>query len=232
MANLTVDVLDASGKKAGTAELPAEVFDVATNVPLIHQVVVAQRAASRQGTAATKTRADVRGGGKKPYKQKGTGRARQGSTRAPQFAGGGTVHGPQPRKYDQRTPKKMKAAALRGALSDRARAGRVHVVAGFGVDDKPSTKAALGTIAALTDRTHVLVVTERSDELTVKSLRNLEQVHLLTADQLNTYDVLVSDDVVFTSGALEAFLAGPATGKSAKAVATETEAASEKEATK
>ncbi|GAA4736336.1 hypothetical protein GCM10023216_31930 [Isoptericola chiayiensis] len=232
MANLTVDVLDASGKKAGTAELPAEVFDVATNVPLIHQVVVAQRAASRQGTAATKTRADVRGGGKKPYKQKGTGRARQGSVRAPQFAGGGTVHGPQPRSYDQRTPKKMKAAALRGALSDRARAGRVHVVSGFGLDGVPSTKTALGTLSALTDSTHVLVVTERSDEVTVKSLRNVEQVHLLTADQLNTYDVLVSDDVVFTQGALDAFLAGPATGKSVKAVATEGEAATAKEAAK
>ncbi|MFV2145317.1 MULTISPECIES: 50S ribosomal protein L4 [Isoptericola] len=236
MANLNVDVLDATGKKSGTAELPAEVFDVATNVPLIHQVVVAQRAASRQGTASTKTRGEVRGGGRKPYKQKGTGRARQGSTRAPQFAGGGTVHGPQPRKYDQRTPKKMKAAALRGALSDRARAGRVHVVSGFGVDGVPSTKTALGTIAKLTDRKHVLVVTERSDELTIKSLRNVEQVHLLTADQLNTYDVLVSDDVVFTQGALDAFLAGPTTGKSVKAVATEgeaeVEAASEKEATK
>jgi large subunit ribosomal protein L4 len=236
MANLNVDVVDTTGKKSGTAELPAEVFDVVTNVPLIHQVVVAQRAAARQGTASTKTRGEVRGGGRKPYKQKGTGRARQGSTRAPQFAGGGTVHGPQPRSYDQRTPKKMKVAALRGALSDRARAGRVHVVSGFGVDGVPSTKTALSTLAALTDRRHVLVVTERSDELTIKSLRNVEQVHLLTADQLNTYDVLVSDDIVFTSGALDAFLAGPATGKSVKAVASETEAAAEaapeKEATK
>ncbi|MFI2103702.1 50S ribosomal protein L4 [Isoptericola sp. NPDC019693] len=232
MANQTVDVLDAQGKKAGTAELPAEVFDVATNVPLIHQVVVAQRAAARQGTHATKTRGEVRGGGRKPYKQKGTGRARQGSTRAPQFAGGGTVHGPQPRKYDQRTPKKMKAAALRGALSDRARAGRVHVVAGFGLEGAPSTRTAVKTIAALTGREHVLVVTERSDELTILSLRNVEQVHLLTADQLNTYDVLVSDDVVFTEGALAAFLAGPATGKSVKAVATESEAAETEEATK
>src|SRR5690606_23549284 len=141
MANVTIDVLDASGKKAGTAELPAELFDVQTNVPLIHQVVVAQLAAARQGTHATKTRGEVRGGGKKPYRQKGTGRARQGSTRAPQFAGGGVVHGPQPRDYSQRTPKKMKAAALRGALSDRARADRVHVVAGFGIDGAPSTKA-------------------------------------------------------------------------------------------
>ncbi|WP_159791596.1 50S ribosomal protein L4 [Puerhibacterium puerhi] len=230
MTALTVDVLDASGKKAGTAELPAEVFDVVTNVPLIHQVVVAQRAAARQGTHATKTRGDVAGGGKKPYKQKGTGRARQGSIRAPQFAGGGTVHGPQPRSYDQRTPKKMKAAALRGALSDRARAGRVHVVAGFGVDGKPSTKTALKTLSALTDRRHVLVVTERSDELAILSLRNVPSVHLLAADQLNTYDVLVSDDVVFTEGALAAFLAGPAKG--AKAVATESEAATTEEAAK
>ncbi|MCP2264769.1 50S ribosomal protein L4 [Promicromonospora thailandica] len=222
---LSVDVVDAQGKKSGTAELPAEVFDVAVNVPLIHQVVVAQRAAARQGTHATKTRGDVRGGGKKPYKQKGTGRARQGSTRAPQFAGGGTVHGPQPRKYDQRTPKKMKAAALRGALSDRARAGRVHVVTGFGLDGTPSTKTALGTIAKLTTREHVLVVTQRDDEITIKSLRNVPEVHLLVADQLNTYDVLVSDDVIFTEGALAAFLEGPAKG--AKAVAAESEIGSE-----
>jgi large subunit ribosomal protein L4 len=225
MTSLTVDVLDAQGKKAGTADLPAEVFDVVTNVPLIHQVVVAQRAAARQGTHATKTRGEVRGGGRKPYKQKGTGRARQGSTRAPQFAGGGTVHGPQPRSYDQRTPKKMKAAALRGALSDRARAGRVHVVSGFGIDGKPSTKTALKTLAQLTERPHVLVVTERTDEATILSLRNVPEVHLLVADQLNTYDVLVSDDIVFTQGALAAFLAGPAKG--AKAVATEAEAAEE-----
>ncbi|MCL1870409.1 MAG: 50S ribosomal protein L4 [Promicromonosporaceae bacterium] len=226
-----VDVLDAQGKKAGTAELPAEVFDVVTNIPLIHQVVVAQRAAARQGTHATKTRGEVRGGGKKPYKQKGTGRARQGSTRAPQFAGGGTVHGPQPRSYDQRTPKKMKAAALRGALSDRARAGRVHVVSGFGIDGTPSTKTALKTLSTLTERPNVLVVTERTDEATILSLRNVPEVHLIAADQLNTYDVLISDDIVFTEGALAAFLAGPAKG--AKATATESEAAeAAEEATK
>jgi len=229
MAALTVDVLDATGKKAGTAELPAEVFDVQTNVPLIHQVVVAQLAAARQGTHDTKSRGEVRGGGRKPYKQKGTGRARQGSTRAPQFAGGGVVHGPTPRDYSQRTPKKMKAAALRGALSDRARAGRVHVVTGFGIDGQPSTKAAINSLANLSPRKHVLVVLERGDELTSKSLRNAEQVHLLVADQLNTYDVLVSDDVVFTEGALAAFLAGPATGSSVKAVASESEAADEAE---
>lgn len=220
---LTVDVIDAKGKKAGSAELPAEVFDVQTNVPLIHQVVVAQLAAARQGTHSTKSRGEVRGGGRKPYKQKGTGRARQGSTRAPQFAGGGVVHGPTPRDYSQRTPKKMKAAALRGALSDRARAGRVHVVAGFGIDGVPSTKQALASLAHLAPRRNVLVVLERGDDLTLKSLRNAEQVHLLVADQLNTYDVLISDDVVFTKGALDAFLAGPAKGGSAKAVATESE---------
>jgi len=221
---LTVTVLDAKGKKAGTADLPAEVFDVQTNVPLIHQVVVAQRAAARQGTASTKTRGDVSGGGRKPYKQKGTGRARQGSTRAPQFAGGGVVHGPTPRSYDQRTPKKMKAAALRGALSDRARAGRVHVVTGFGVEGTPSTRAALQVLRTLSSRKHVLVVLERGDEVTARSLRNVPEVHLLVADQLNTYDVLVSDDVVFTQGALDAFVAGPAKGRSAKAVATSSEA--------
>ncbi len=220
---LTVDVIDAKGKKSGTAELPAEVFDVQTNVPLIHQVVVAQLAAARQGTADTKTRAEVRGGGKKPYKQKGTGRARQGSTRAPHFAGGGVVHGPTPRDYTQRTPKKMKAAALRGALSDRARNGRVHVITGFGIDGKPSTKAAVAALANLSSRKNVLVVLERGDELTLKSLRNVEQVHLLVADQLNTYDVLISDDVVFTQAALEAFVAGPAKGPSATAVASSAE---------
>jgi len=225
----TVDVLDAAGKKAGTAELPAEVFDVTTNVPLIHQVVVAQRAAARQGTHATKTRGMVSGGGKKPYRQKGTGRARQGSTRAPQFAGGGTVHGPQPRDYSQRTPKKMKAAALRGALSDRARAGRVHVVKSIVAGDTPSTKAAVAALARVVEGRSALVVLTRTDEISWKSLRNAASVHVIAVDQLNTYDVLVNDDVVFTADALEAFLAGPAKGASVKAVATESEAAAQAE---
>lgn len=221
--NLTVDVLDAAGKKSGSTELPGDVFNVEVNVPLIHQIVVAQRAAARQGTHSTKTRAEVAGGGRKPYKQKGTGRARQGSIRAPQFAGGGVVHGPTPRDYTQRTPKKMKAAALRGALSDRARANRVHVVAGFGIDGVPSTKQALVALDSFSlskpnfaDLKHVLVVHERGDEVAVKSLRNVESVHLLPADQLNTYDVLISDDVVFTEGALAAFLQGPAKAESAE----------------
>jgi large subunit ribosomal protein L4 len=187
-------------------DFPAEIFDVEVNVPLIHQVVVAQQAAARQGSHATKTRGEVRGGGRKPYKQKGTGRARQGSVRAPQFAGGGTVHGPQPRSYDQRTPKKMKAAALRGALSDRARNDRIHVVEGLVEGDKPSTKAALTALAGLTERVRTLVVLERSDALTWLSLRNAPQVHIVAVDQLNTYDVLASDDVVFTKGAYDAFV--------------------------
>jgi large subunit ribosomal protein L4 len=210
---VTVDVVSPTGEKSGTAELPAEVFGVQVNVPLIHQVVTAQLAAARQGTHATKTRGAMRGGGRKPYRQKGTGRARQGSVRAPQFAGGGTVHGPQPRSYAQRTPKKMKAAALRGALSDRAQNGRVHVVTGFVDGAEPSTKAAVTALARLTERNHVLAVVERTDELAWKSLRNAERVHVLFPDQLNTYDVLVSDDVVFTQGALDAFLAGPSTAR-------------------
>ena len=202
----TVDILDAAGKSTGTAELPAEIFDVATNVPLIHQVVVAQLAAARQGTASTKTRAEVRGGGKKPYRQKGTGRARQGSIRAPQYAGGGIVHGPQPRDYSQRTPKKMKAAALRGALSDRARLGRVHVVSELVSGETPSTASALAALRNVVADRRVLVVVQRDDELTVKSLRNVASTHLIWVDQLNTYDVLVNDDVVFTAAALEDFL--------------------------
>jgi len=191
-------------------DLPAEIFDVEVNVPLIHQVVVAQQAAARQGTHATKTRGEVRGGGAKPYKQKGTGRARQGSTRAPQFAGGGIVHGPQPRKYDQRTPKKMKAAALRGALSDRARNDRVHVVESLVSTEAPSTRLALGALATVSDRQHFLVVLERNDSITWLSLRNAPQVHIVAVDQLNTYDVLASDDVVFTKGAYDAFVNGAA----------------------
>ena len=204
-AALSVAIVDSKGSKTGTVELPAEIFDVEPNIPLMHQVVVAQLAAIRQGTHATKTRGMVRGGGRKPYRQKGTGRARQGSTRAPQFAGGGVVHGPQPRDYTQRTPKKMKAAALRSALSDRARNGRVHVITEFLVADKPSTKQALAGLRNLTDR-KALVVVGREDTLSVLSLRNLPDVLVTWADQLNTYDVLNSDDVIFTADALDGFL--------------------------
>ncbi len=193
-------------------DLPADVFDVDVSVAVIHQVVVAQQAAARQGTHATKTRAEVRGGGAKPYRQKGTGRARQGSIRAPQFTGGGTVHGPQPRSYEQRTPKKMKAAALRGALTDRARNGRVHVVESLVAGEAPSTGDALRSLRGLADARHFLVVAERADRLTWLSLRNAPEVHLIAPDQLNTYDVLVSDDVVFTHAAYEAFVAQASRG--------------------
>jgi large subunit ribosomal protein L4 len=191
-------------------DLPAEIFDVQTNVPLLHQVVVAQLAAARQGTHKTKTRAEVSGAGRKPFKQKGTGRARQGSIRAPHMTGGGVVHGPTPRDYSQRTPKKMKAAALRGALSDRARNGRIHVVAELVAGTKPSAKEALATLRGVSERKNLLVVIERANDVAALSVRNLADVHVLYADQLNTYDVLVSDDVVFTKAAYEAFVAAKA----------------------
>jgi len=206
----TVQITTPAGTADGSVELPADIFDVTANVPLMHQVVVAQLAAARQGTHKAKSRGEVRGGGKKPYKQKGTGRARQGSTRAPQFTGGGVVHGPVPRDYSQRTPKKMKVAALRGALSDRARDGRVRVVEAFVSGEKPSTKAALATLRKATESRKVLVVLSSTDELNWLSLRNEATVHLLEAGQLNTYDVLVADEVVFTKDALDEFLGVPA----------------------
>ncbi|HZA04669.1 MAG TPA: 50S ribosomal protein L4 [Propionibacteriaceae bacterium] len=208
----TIDVLDATGSKAGTVELPSELFDVTANIPLIHQVVVAQLAAARQGTHATKGRGEVRGGGKKPYRQKGTGRARQGSIRAPQYVGGGTVHGPQPHGYAQRTPKKMIAAALRGALSDRAREGRVHVVQELVPGDVPSTKTALAALRAATSSDKVLVVLHRDEDLSWLSLRNVVTVHALAVDQLNAYDVLVNDEIVFTEAALDAYVGHRARG--------------------
>ncbi|MCQ9164594.1 MULTISPECIES: 50S ribosomal protein L4 [unclassified Arthrobacter] len=191
-------------------DLPAEIFDVQTNVPLLHQVVVAQLAAARQGTHKTKTRAEVSGAGRKPFAQKGTGRARQGSIRAPHMTGGGIVHGPTPRDYSQRTPKKMKAAALRGALSDRARNGRIHVVSELVSGTKPSTKSAKALLATVSERKNLLVVIERSNDVAALSVRNITNIHVLYVDQLNTYDVLVADDVVFTEAAYEIFISGRA----------------------
>jgi large subunit ribosomal protein L4 len=188
-------------------EFPSELFDVPSNIPLIHQVVTAQLAAARQGTHKTKNRGEVSGSGVKPFKQKGTGRSRQGSIRAPEHRGGGVVHGRQPRDYSQRTPKKMIAAALLGALSDRARNGRIHVVDALVTGDVPSTKQVAETLAGLTNGKRQLVVLERTDELSLKSIRNLKHVNLLAVDQLNAYDVLLSDDIVFTRGAFEAFVA-------------------------
>lgn len=209
MATATkLEVLDAAGKKAGTVELPESIFGVETNVPLIHQVVTAQLAAARQGTHKTKNRGEVSGSGVKPFKQKGTGRSRQGSVRAPEHRGGGVVHGPVPRNYAQRTPKKMIAAALNGLLSDRVRGNRVHVVEGFGVADKPSTKTAREFLAKVAPGKRVLVVLDRAEEVSLLSVRNLAHVHVLSQDQLNAYDVVVSDDVVFSKAAFDAFVAG------------------------
>ncbi|CAN5384198.1 50S ribosomal protein L4 [soil metagenome] len=205
----SIDVVDSAGKKTGSVDLPAAIFDVQTNVPLIHQVVVAQRAAARQGTHKTKGRGEVSGSGVKPFKQKGTGRARQGSVRMPQHRGGGTVHGPQPRDYSQRTPKKMIAAALLGAISDRARGDRLTVVDSLGKGDVPSTKAAASVLASVTGK-NVLIVLERGDEVSYKSVRNLKQVHVLFADQLNAYDVVNSDDIVFTKAAFDSFVGAKA----------------------
>jgi large subunit ribosomal protein L4 len=206
MASLKIDVHTPAGKKDGSVELPAHLFDVEPNIALMHQVVTAQLAAKRQGTHSTKTRGEVSGGGKKPYRQKGTGRARQGSTRAPQFTGGGVVHGPQPRDYSQRTPKKMIAAALRGALSDRARNERIHAVTELIGGQTPSTKSVKTFLATLTERRKVLVVIGRSDEVSAKSVRNLPGVHVISPDQLNTYDVLDADDLVFSVEALDAYI--------------------------
>ena len=216
-SNASIDVVDSSGKKTGSVELPASVFDVQTNVPLIHQVVVAQRAAARQGTHKTKGRGEVSGSGVKPFKQKGTGRARQGSVRMPQHRGGGTVHGPQPRDYSQRTPKKMIAAALLGAISDRARGDRLTVVDSMGKGDVPSTKAAASVLASVSGK-NVLIVLERGDDVSFKSVRNLKQVHVLFADQLNAYDVVNSDDIVFTKAAFDSFVGSKA--PKAKAAST------------
>ncbi len=206
----SVDVIDATGKKSGSIELPAAVFDVVTNVPLMHQVVVAQLAAARQGTHKTKRRGEVSGAGRKPFKQKGTGRARQGSIRAPQHRGGGIVHGPVPRDYSQRTPKKMIQKALLSALSDRARADRIHVVKGLGTDTAPSTKVAAKLMAQTAPGRNVLVVIGRDDVNGQKSVRNLPGIHAVHPDQLNVYDVLNSDDIIFTAEALETFVASKA----------------------
>jgi large subunit ribosomal protein L4 len=216
---LTLDIKSAEGKKVGSVDLPSELFDVQANVPLIHQVVVAQLAAARAGTAKTKNRGEVSGTGKKPFKQKGTGRARQGSVRAPLQRHGGVSHGPVPRKYDQRTPKKMIAAALKGCLSDRQREDRIHVV--DSITSTPSTQAAIAAIRQFSDRKNVLVVLSRSEDLAWRALRNAENTHLIVNDQLNAYDVLVSDDVVFSESAIREFIAGPA--RVASAVARESE---------
>jgi large subunit ribosomal protein L4 len=203
------DVYSLDGTKTGSVDLDPEVFDVDPNQAVMHQVVTAQLAAARSGSANTKTRAEVRGGGAKPWRQKGTGRARQGSIRSPQWTGGGVVHGPKPRSYAQRTPKKMIRLALRSALSDRARGARIKVLEDYAFD-VPSTKAARGALDALSleGRTLVVISEWEADETAVLSFRNLPTVHIIPGDQLNTYDVLRSDWVLFSRASLET-----ATGK-------------------
>ena len=198
----SVDVKTADGKAAGSVELDDAIFGVQPNVPVMHQVVTAQLAAARQGTHDTKTRGEVRGGGKKPYRQKGTGRARQGSTRAPHWVGGGVTHAPKPRSYAQKTPKKMIRLALRSALSDRASDGKIIVLDGWGID-APSTKAAVKLLDSLGITGRALLVLGDEDEHVFKSFRNLgTSAHCLVSRELNAYDVLVSDWVVFTKATL------------------------------
>ena len=219
--SLTIDIKNSAGAKVGTVDLPGEIFDQQTNIPLIHQVVTAQLAAARQGTQKAKNRGETSGSGKKPFAQKGTGRARQGSIRAPLQRGGGVAHAVRPRSYFQRTPKKMIAAALKGVLSDRQRNERIYVI--DSITSAPSTKAAIAAVRQFSDRRHVLVVLSRAEDIAWRSLRNAEDMHLLVPDQLNAYDVLKSDDLVFTQAAINDFLAVPAKGKGATAVARESE---------
>jgi large subunit ribosomal protein L4 len=219
--SLTIDIKNAAGAKVGSVDLPGEIFDQQTNIPLIHQVVTAQLAAARQGTQKAKNRGETSGSGKKPFAQKGTGRARQGSIRAPLQRGGGAAHAVRPRTYFQRTPKKMIAAALKGVLSDRQRNERIYVV--DSITSAPSTKAAIAAVRQFSDRRHVLVVLSRAEDIAWRSLRNAEDMHLLVPDQLNAYDILKSDDLVFTQAAINDFLAGPVKGKGATAVARESE---------
>jgi len=219
--SLTIDIKNAAGAKVGSVDLPGEIFDQQTNIPLIHQVVTAQLAAARQGTQKAKNRGETSGSGKKPFAQKGTGRARQGSIRAPLQRGGGAAHAVRPRSYFQRTPKKMIAAALKGVLSDRQRNERIYVI--DSITSAPSTKAAIAAVRQFSDRKNVLVVLSRSEDIAWRSLRNAEDMHLLVPDQLNAYDILKSDDLVFTQAAINDFLAGPVKGKGATAVARESE---------
>lgn len=214
--SLKVDVKNAKGSVVGSVDLPAEIFDVQANIPLIHQVVTAQLAAARAGTAKAKNRGEVSGSGKKPFKQKGTGNARQGSIRAPLQRHGGASHGPIPRSYDQRTPKKMIKAALRGTLSDRQREDRIHVI--DQIAESPSTSVAIAAVRQFSDRKNLLVVVSRTEDIAWRALRNSTDLHLIVNDQLNAYDVLKSDDVVFTEKAIREFITKPAT-----AVARESE---------
>ena len=224
----TVTLKTRDGKDAGSLELDASVFGVQPNVPVMHQVVTAQLAARRSGTQSTKTRAEVSGGGKKPFKQKGTGNARQGSTRSPHFSGGGVALGPKPRKYNQKTPKKMVKLALRSALSDRAAEGKVVVVDAWDFAT-PKTKDAKAALAALGVQGKALVVVDVNDTNTIRSFLNLPEVQLIEVNELNAYDVLCSDVVIFSKATLpgEVAEAAPAKKPAKKAAAKKADAADE-----
>ncbi len=222
MSSITLH--DSSGKSSGSIDLLDDMFGIEPNVAVMHQVVTAQLAARRSGTQSTKTRRDVAGGGAKPFRQKGTGNARQGSITAPHFRGGGVAFAPKPRSYEQKTPKKMKKLALRSALSDRASEDKIVVVEDFGFDT-PSTKGAIALLESLGTEGRVLVVIADGDEITWKSFRNLQQVHVITASELNPYDVLVADILLFSRDTLPGgespAAESPATGEADK---TEAEA--------
>jgi large subunit ribosomal protein L4 len=215
-----ITLKNAAGNDAGKVDLDDTTFGIEPNVSVMHQVVTAQLAARRAGTQSTKTRSEVRGGGAKPYRQKGTGNARQGSIRAPHYSGGGVALGPKPRKYDQRTPKKMIGLALRSALSDRAGEGKIVVVDAWGFD-KPSTKAAKAALAGLGIEGKALVVVDRDDAAAALSFRNLIEVQLITPAELNAYDVLCNEYIVFTQATLPAAAAAP---KATRAAVTNADA--------
>jgi large subunit ribosomal protein L4 len=200
---LTADLYSADGKKTGTIDLKEEIFGIEPNTAVMHQVVTAQLAAARAGTHSTKTRAEVRGGGRKPWRQKGLGRARHGSIRSPQWIGGGVAHGPKPRDYSQRTPKKMKRLALRSALSARAADGQIKVVETFDIWEKPKTKNAIALLEAMSISGKVLLLAEDHEKTALKSFRNLKGVIASSVGQANTYDVLWADTIVMSQGTLE-----------------------------
>lgn len=203
------ELWDADGVKKGQLDLAPEIFGIEPNVAVMHQVVTAQRAAARAGTHSTKTRAEVRGGGRKPWRQKGTGRARHGSIRAPQWVGGGVAHGPKPRDYSQRTPKKMRRLALRSALSTRAAAGQIKVVETFDTWEGPKTKQAVALLDAMAVSGKVLLIAEDHERVAIKSFRNLAQVIASNLGQANTYDVLWADTIVMSRGTLDLGQAAP-----------------------
>ncbi len=220
----TVTLRDRAGASVGTVDLDDAVFGIEPNVPVMHQVVTAQLAAKRAGTQSTKTRAEVAGGGAKPFKQKGTGRARQGSIRAPQWRGGGVALGPKPRSYEQRTPKKMKRLALRSALSDRAAEDKVVVVSDWDFGT-PRTKDGLAALSALGVEGRALVVVPDGHEVAWKTFRNIPGVHVITPGELNTYDVLVSDYVLFSQDTLPSAAPAGDAGGAATPAGDDTEGA-------